>query len=239
MKIEVVCKVDEVKYEEIKQKTVIVIDVLRASSTIAAALAHGASEVIPVETIGQARMYKGEEFLLAGERYGKRVSGFPLTNSPTEMTNTPLHGHSLVLTTTNGTRAIHKSWKADAILIGSFLNGLACAQMAHQMRKDVTILCAGSRQQFALEDGLCAGYLVSLLQQQVPGVIINDFGLAMLASYHGYKHDLIQVLRTTATGKRLVQAGNEEDIDFCAQQNLYSFVPTVRNESIIVQYPEK
>lgn len=239
MKIEVVSKVDEVKFDEINHKTVIVIDVLRASSTIVAALAHGASEVIPVETIGQARSYQGEQYILAGERYGKRVSGFPLTNSPTEMANTPLNGHSLVLTTTNGTRAIHKSWKADAILIGSFLNGLACARMAHQLRKDITILCAGSRQEFALEDGICSGYLVSLLQQTISDLIINDFGLAMLASYQGYKNDLFQVLRTTATGKRLVQAGNEEDIDFCAQKDLYSFVPTVRTESIIVQYPEK
>lgn len=239
MKIEVVCKVDEVKFDEIKHRTVIVIDVLRASSTIAAALAHGASEVIPVETIGQARMYKGEQYILAGERYGKRVCGFPLTNSPTEMTNAPLHGHSLVLTTTNGTRAIHKSWKADTILIGSFLNGLACAKMAQQLRKDITILCAGSRQQFALEDGICSGYLLSLLQQGVPELIINDFGMAMLAAFHGYKNNLFQVLRTTATGKRLVQAGNEEDIGFCAQQDLYSFVPTLRSESIIVQYPEK
>ncbi len=239
MKIEVVCKVDEVKFDEIKHKTVIVIDVLRSSSTITTALAHGVSEVIPVETIGQARMYKEEQFLLAGERYGKKVFGFPFTNSPTEMTKAPLHGHSLVLTTTNGTRAIHKSWKADAILIGSFLNGSACAQMALQLRKDITILCAGTRQQFALEDGICSGYLVSLLKQGVPDLVINDLGMAMLASYECYKNDLFHVLRTTTTGKRLVQAGNEEDISFCAQQDLYSFVPTLRNESIIVQFPEK
>ena len=119
MKLEVVSQVDEVKVEEIKHKTVIVIDVLRASSTIATALAYGAAKVIPVETIGQARGFQGSQFTLAGERYGKKIMGFPLSNSPTELAVAPLTGQSLILTTTNGTRAIQKSCKASSILIGS------------------------------------------------------------------------------------------------------------------------
>lgn len=239
MKIEVVSRVDEVKVEEIKHKTVIVIDVLRASSTIVTALAHGAVEVIPVETIGQARHLQGDHLVFAGERYGKKVVGFPFTNSPTEMTTAPLNGNSLVLTTTNGTRAIQKSWKADSILISSFLNGIACAKMAMQLKRDVTILCSGSRQKFAFEDGLCAGYLLSYMVHQSPELLINDLGKALLAAYEYCKDQLPEILKTTATGRRLMTAGYEADILFCAQRDIYPFVPILKDESIIVHFPQQ
>lgn len=237
MKIEVVSRVDEVKIEEIKHKTVIVIDVLRASSTITTALAHGAAEVIPVETIGQARGFQGDQYILAGERYGKKVIGFPYSNSPIEMTQAPLTGNSLVLTTTNGTKAIHKCWKASSILIGCFLNGATCAQMALQLKKDITILCSGSRQKFALEDGVCAGYIVACITQQVSNLFINDLGKALLSSYEYHKDQLSEVLKTSATGQRLLSWGNESDVEFCAQKDLYPFVPRVKEESIILQFP--
>ena len=238
MKIEVVSRVDEVKVEEIKHKTVIVIDVLRASSTIATALAHGAAEVIPVETIGQARCFHGDQYILAGERYGKKVMGFPFSNSPTEMTTAPLSGNSLILTTTNGTKAIQKCWKASYILIGSFLNGAACANMALQLKKDITILCSGSRQKFAFEDGLCAGYICSRITHKQPDVLLNDLGKALTAAYEYYKDDLTETLKTTATGQRLLAAKNEADIQFCAQKDIYPFVPMIKEESITIQFPQ-
>ena len=239
MKIEVVSKVDEVKLEEIKHKTVIVIDALRASSTIITSLACGAKEVIPVETIGQARQFLGNSYLLAGERFGKRISGFPYTNSPTELSAAPLDGCSLVLTTTNGTRAIHKAMKADSILIGSFLNGTACAKMAAGFRKDLTILCAGSRQNFALEDGIAAGYILSVLREHIKDFCLNDLGLAMMATYEYQKDNLALVLESSATGKRLLAMGCSADVHFCAQRDTYSFVPIVRDDSIVLDFPNK
>ncbi|RXT13771.1 2-phosphosulfolactate phosphatase [Ammoniphilus sp. CFH 90114] len=234
MKIDVVSQVDELKMDEIKNRTVIVIDVLRASSTVVTALAHGADEVIPVETVGQARQFQGSRYLLAGERYGKRILGFPFSNSPTEMCTAPLSESSLVLTTTNGTRAIQKSLKADSVLIGSFLNGKACAELAGKFRRDVTILCAGSRQHFALEDGLAAGYILSLLLQQFPDAITNDLGQAMFAAYEYHKDHLTNTLQETATGKRLLQAGNLADIQFCSQIDIYPFVPFLKAESLTI-----
>ncbi|MEW9669602.1 2-phosphosulfolactate phosphatase [Ammoniphilus sp. 3BR4] len=239
MKVEVVSQVDEVKMEEIKHRTVIVIDVLRASSTVVTALAHGANEVIPVETVGQARQFHGNQYLLAGERYGKRIAGFPYTNSPTELSSTPLADSSLVLTTTNGTRAIQKSLKAEAVLIGSFLNGRACAELAQQFRRDITILCAGSRQKFALEDGLAAGYILSFLLTKIPDPCINDLGQAMFAAYDFHKDQLPKTLQETATGKRLMQAGNLADIEFCAQKDLYPLVPYLKDESLTIYSPKE
>ncbi|RKD25565.1 hypothetical protein BEP19_01070 [Ammoniphilus oxalaticus] len=234
MRIEVISTVDEVMIEHIKHKTVIVIDVLRASSTIATALAHGATKVIPVDTIGQANLFRQEGYLLAGERYGKKVIGFPFTNSPIEMTQAPLKGNALVLTTTNGTRAIQKSWKAASTLIGSFLNSNACAQLAMQLKRDLTILCAGSRQQFSFEDGLCAGYIVSLIEAQVPHLFVNDLGKTLSAAYRYVDEHLPAVLKTSAAGKRLVQSGQEDDVAYCAQKDIYSFVPTLVEDAIII-----
>lgn len=233
MKIEVVPTVDEVKLEHIKHRTVIVIDVFRASSTIAAALAHGANEVIPVETVGQARVYERDGYVLAGERYGKKIVGFPFANSPTEMTTASLNGCSLVLTTTNGTRAIQKSWKAADVLIGSFLNGTACAALAMRFKRDLTILCAGSRQQFSLEDGLCAGYIASIVTSIDSRATVNDFGKAMTAAYQFHQHDLPAILKSTMTGKRLVQAGYEADLAFCAQKDHYELAPILRQNAIV------
>lgn len=236
MKVEVVSNVDEVKWEDIKNKTVIVIDVLRATSTIVTALACGAREVIPVETLGQARQYRGEQYLLAGERYSKRVSGFPYANSPTEIQQAPLKGSTLVLTTTNGTRAIQKSLKADRVAMGSFLNGSACANWANTNQKDLTILCSGSRGKFALEDGMAAGYILNQLKENVIGLEIDDLGEAMIAAYEHHKDRLPEVLQTTATGCRLVQHGYLDDVLFCAERDRFRFVPIVQDSAIVLHF---
>lgn len=237
MKVDVIATVDEVKVEDIKNKTVIVLDILRATSTIVTALAHKAKRVIPVETIGQARQYREEDQLLAGERYCKRVAGFPFTNSPTEMSSSQIEGKTIVLTTTNGTRAIQKSIKAARVLIGSFLNGPTVARLAIELRRDITILCAGSRQKFALEDGLCAGYLLNEMTQLVSDLCIDDFGESMLAAFKYYEDQLPAVMHTTATGKRLVAVGSVDDIVFCSQKDVYSFVPVLKENAILIDFP--
>ena len=236
MKVEVVSNVEEVKWEDIKNKTVIVIDVLRATSTIITALACGAREVIPVETLGQARQYRGEQYLLAGERYSKRVSGFPYANSPTEIQQAPLQGSTLVLTTTNGTRAIQKSLKADRVAIGSFLNGSACANWAIATQKDLPILCSGTRGKFALEDGMAAGYILNQMKESTLDLRIDDFGEAMIAAYEQHKDRLPEVLQTTATGNRLVQNGYLDDILFCAERDRFRFVPIVQDNAIVIHF---
>ncbi|MBP1934171.1 2-phosphosulfolactate phosphatase [Ammoniphilus resinae] len=236
MKVDVVSNVDEVKWEDIKNKAIIVIDVLRATSTIITALAYGAKEVIPVETLGQARQYRGEQYLLAGERYSKRVSGFPYANSPTEIQQAPLQGATLVLTTTNGTRAIQKSLKAELIAIGSFLNGTACANWASANQKDLTILCSGSRGKFALEDGMAAGYILNRMNENGIDLQIDDLGQAMMAAYEHNKDLLPEVMQTTATGHRLLQNGYLNDILFCAQRDCFSFVPIVSDHAIVIHF---
>ncbi|GAB7386815.1 2-phosphosulfolactate phosphatase family protein [Bacillaceae bacterium] len=234
MKIEVIAKADEVRQEDLVQKTVIVVDVLRASSTIVTALAAGCKEVIPVETIGQAFHYPHNEAILAGERYGKKIAGFSLNNSPTQMRLEPsLPGKTLVLTTTNGTRAIQKAAKGETILIGCFLNAADCAETAVALRRDITILCAGSRNEFSLEDALGAGCLIAEIKKRDAQAATNDCGEVLLLAYWQAQDRLAEHLLQSATGKRLLQAGFQQDVSFCAQRNAYSLTPVLKNQRII------
>lgn len=118
MKVEVIAQLDELRMEDILNKTVIVIDVLRSSSTIVTALAIGYREVCTTETIGQARNLESDDYFLAGERYGKKIQGFTFSNSPCEIQEVPVTRSGLILTSTNGTRAIQKAKKGSLVLIG-------------------------------------------------------------------------------------------------------------------------
>lgn len=233
MKVEVIPTLYEIRADHIWHKTVIIIDVLRSTSTIVAALAHGFLEVIPVETIGAAKSLKGEGRVLAGERYCKKIPGFTISNSPLEAKGTFPGAKTLVLTTTNGTRAIHKSLKASDVYIASFLNATACASAAVSTKRDITLVCAGTRNEFALEDGLCAGLLIHTILQFVPQCEVSDLGVALSAAYSSLQSDLTDTLMNTLTGRRLTALGLSKDIEFCAQVDRYPLVPLVKEDRII------
>lgn len=239
MRIDLVPTIQEVRQEDLLHRTVIVIDVLRASSMITTALAKGCHAVRPVETIGQAKLlYHEGDTLMAGERYGKKIQGFDLHNSPTQLLEKPaIDSHTLILTTTNGTKAIHKASKADDVLIGCFLNATDCANTALSLQRDITILCAGSRGLFALEDGLAAGCIIERMLTVRPSLSVGDYGLAMRLAYRAAEDTLTDQLQRGATGQRLSQNGFEEDIRFCCQTDIYSFTPRVRNGNIILDLP--
>ncbi|WP_281886645.1 2-phosphosulfolactate phosphatase [Paenibacillus sp. YYML68] len=166
MHIEVIPTVNEARADDLLHKTVIAIDVLRATSTMLAALASGCRSIVPVETVNQALTLQQEGELLAGERFCKRIPGFQLGNSPLEFTPDAVGGKTVIMTTTNGTRAIQKSQKAAHVLIGGLLNAEACAREAARLSHEIVIVCAGTQDVFALEDGLCAGLLVEELMKR-------------------------------------------------------------------------
>lgn len=161
MQVQVISSVNEASSARFHHKTAIIIDVLRATSTIVTAIAAGASCIIPAETVMEARALQRPGDLLGGERFCRKIAGFDVGNSPEEYTEQAVAGKRIILTTTNGTRAIHKSMRADHVLTASLLNAEACARAAIELRRDVVILCAGSHDEFAIEDGLCAAlYLI-------------------------------------------------------------------------------
>lgn len=226
MHVDVVASVNELTQEEVLFKTVIVVDTLRATSTMVTGLSRSAAQIIPVETIGQAKSWatKYPSYLLAGERGSKKIPGFALGNSPTEWMETTLDGRHIIFTTTNGTRAILKAAKADHLLIGSLLNGKTCARQAAHYQADITILCAGSRNQFALEDGLTAGHLIHWLGQWTENVTVNDFGRALYQAYRASRENLFQVIAESRTARRLIQLGQQNDLQFCCQLDRFPII---------------
>lgn len=234
----VIPSVNEARADDLTNRTVIVIDVLRATSTMLTALAHGCKEIYPVETVLQAKQLQQPDYLMGGERSCKKIPGFDLGNSPYEYMDERIAGKTIIITTTNGTRAIQKACKAGTIMIGSLLNGRACAKAAAAIRKDIVILCSGTQDVYALEDGLCAGQLVDELLR-IPTIqsnewVINDMGLSLLYAFRHTEPDITGALLASSNGKRLGKLGFGEDVRYCAQMNLLSIVPVLRDGKLIV-----
>ncbi|WP_426453388.1 2-phosphosulfolactate phosphatase [Paenibacillus sp. S-38] len=234
MNISVIPTIQEARVEELRRKTVIVIDVLRATSTMLAALANGCHAVIPVETVEQAKELQLPGHLLGGERGCRRIPGFDLGNSPAEYTPQSVGGTVLVMTTTNGTRAIRKAEQAGRILAGSLLNARACARKAQVLGREVVILCSGTRDIFSFEDGLGAGAIVDELVgaayeagQSGDSLQVNDFGLAMMHAFRSAKDNLEGALFACENGRRLASLGFREDVIFCSRLNAIDAAPEI------------
>jgi len=233
VRIEVVPSVEEIRFDQISNHVVIVIDVLRASSTIVTALDSGFLSVVPVETIGQANLLRATDCLLAGERHCRKIPDFDCNNSPTELAARQNTGKQLILTTTNGTRAIQKAERATALLIGCFLNATACITHALTYNLDITLYCAGTRSEFALEDGLAAGLMIVLAHKRSARFHLCDLGEALKASYLYFSDRLTELLPQTTTGKRLVQHHFTEDVLYCAQVDRSRLVPYIKEKRIL------
>ncbi|MCF6094164.1 2-phosphosulfolactate phosphatase [Microaerobacter geothermalis] len=235
MRIDIIATVNEVKHEDILNKTVIIIDVLRSSTTIITALARRCECVIPVETLGQAKMLEGHDnYFFAGERYCKKIPGFDFNNSPTEIYQSNLENKTLVISTTNGTKAIQKVDKSSMTLIAGFVNLQRIARFISTHQNHVTLLCAGTRGEFAIEDGLAAGALVHELSLLDSRLEISDFARAMMSAYLFEQNHIKERLMVSTTGKRLCQMGYEQDIIFCSQENFFPIIPIVQKDRIFV-----
>ncbi len=228
MQVNVITSVNEAKSDDFINKTVIVIDVLRATSTIVTALSHGCSCIIPVETVQQAKQLQEPNDKLGGERFCKKIAGFHYGNSPLEYMSSDLVGSRVILTTTNGTRAIQKSLRAAHVLAGSLLNASACAKMAVSLKREIAIVCAGTQDEFSFEDGLCAGVLLrDLLQSGTGYKDVNDAGLAMMHVFANVEGHLEEAILDSTNGKKLSKMGCKEDVSFCSQLNRYTHVPAM------------
>ncbi|GMX65098.1 2-phosphosulfolactate phosphatase family protein [Paenibacillus elgii] len=236
MNIQVIASINEARSDDLQHKTVIVIDVLRATSTMLTALAGGCRTLVPVETVSQAKSLQSPGTLLGGERSCKKIPGFDFGNSPLEYTPEAVSGKTLIMTTTNGTRAIHKARKADHVLIGAFLNAGACARKAASLDQEIVLVCSGAQDVFSLEDGLCAGLLVHELLQlsgcdpdsPAAAQTVGDFGLAMLHAYRQVQDRLTEMLLSCAGGRRLTKLGFRDDVTYCSQIDLLPLAPVVR-----------
>lgn len=209
-------------------KTTVVIDVLRASTVIAAAIKNGAREIIPVNSIDFAMKISGNSpdrlTLLAGERNTKIIDGFNLGNSPLEYSEEVVKGKSIVYFTSNGTKAIVKSKYSNKVLVAAFVN-ISAVSNALKNEEAVQILCSGSNGAFCLEDAVCAGMMIDKLSGLVNQTELSDSANSSKILYEKFKDNIYNMLANSDHGKLLIKNGFENDIKFCSLVDKFDVVP--------------
>ena len=210
-------------------KTIVVIDVLRASSTIITALQNGAKEVVPVATVEFGVKISGGMFggqtLLGGERNTRKVEGFALGNSPLEYTSDIVSGKTIILYTTNGSKAIVKAKFAEDLYICSYLNLSAVAKQIVSIGKDFEVLCAGKTNSFSLEDSVCAGRLINEIMKYRKDLITTDTARASVSLNESFGGNPFEMLKNTEHGILLMQNGFEEDLKYAAGIDTSDVIP--------------
>lgn len=228
--IDVCLSPDLMHLYEVQDKTVIVVDILRATSCMTTAFAFGIKSITPFAKLEDCMAMKEKGYFTAGERDGKRVDGFDLGNSPFEYMEEKLKGKRIAFTTTNGTMAIAKSVGAKEIVIGSFLNLSAVTEYVSKSENNVLVVCAGWKGRVNLEDTLFAGALVDLLSDHTEPDC--DAPLAAQHLYLRAKGDLNEFLKDSSHVKRLAKLNIHKDIRFCLTPDQYSVVPVLRNGTL-------
>jgi 2-phosphosulfolactate phosphatase len=230
--LEICLTPDLLRLYNLKEKTVVVTDIFRATSCMVAGLANGVEEVVPVATVAEALKWREQGYVAAGERNGIQVEGFDIGNSPFEhMTQ---QGRKIVMTTTNGTQAIHYSrHHAKEVIIGAFLNLNAVLSYLRQKQRSVIVLCAGWKGRFNMEDTLFAGAVVEALQGEF--VLDGDDALAALSLYQTAQSNLLEALKPASHYQRLIRtnANAEEDMRFCLEMNRFDVLPILKGETLI------
>ncbi len=236
MNIKFYATLEQAEKNALQNATVVVIDVLRASSTIVAAIESGVERIIPIADVETAsrlvRPAERDKKLLAGERKCLSVPGFDLSNSPGEFTPARVRGKTLVLTTSNGTRAIATAAKAGRIVICALTN-LTAVAAALRGEREIVVLCCGAEGTIAAEDLLCGGMLLrSLDQAGAPDALPDAARIAcVIAEQSG--SEIEAFVRRSDHGRKLIALGFESDVVFCSRVGVSSCVPEVR-EGVIV-----
>jgi len=211
-------------------KTTVVIDVLRATSTIVTAINNGAKEVVPMASVEFAVKVSGGMFggqiLLGGERNTKKIEGFALGNSPFEYSRDIVEGKTIVFYTTNGTRSIAKAKYSENLYTCSFLNISAIAKHLITLNTDVEIVCSGRNNYFSIEDSVCAGMLISKISKVKEDSFLNDSGAAVLTLYEKYGANLMKMMRESDHGKILLENGFEADLEYCSSIDILDDIPS-------------
>ena len=210
-------------------RAAIVIDVLRATTTVVAACGAGCLGIIPVADPEAARAvgagFPRDAVVLGGERGGEPIAGFDLGNSPLEYTAERVSGRTIILTTTNGTSAMKRAGVAAAAATAAFSNVEAAADWAVAQGRDVTVLCAGDGGALSLEDAVCAGLLVQRMAARAPGVELSDAAVVALRLAEHYRERLDEVRRDSRWARRLASRGRGADIDACLRLDTTAMVP--------------
>lgn len=232
------------EYEDQFDKSIVImIDVLRASSTVCAALYNNAKEVIAEETQEKAiniysKLSKESRFL-GGEKNSVKIDGFDAGNSPFEYTQDRISGKTVIITTTNGTKIFHKAKKSFYKIVGCFVNFQATinyvmeiVSMATEEINSITILCAGTNGRMSYEDTLCGGAFVDELSKLIDNNTLTDTSDAARNLFNFSNNDLVNFLKNKYHAKNLISLGFEKDVNLCLEFNKYPVVPLITGNSI-------
>ena len=217
----------------LSRMTVVVTDILRASSSITAGIYGGVPAIRPVETVHRRQYWRNRGYLLGGERHGEMIDDFDLGNAPEDYLRAGKQGKKIIMTTTNGTRAVQASKQAEALLIGAFLNLNTIAGYLQERRPPLLIVCAGWRGKSSLEDTLFAGALIDRLREAYAHTSLGDGAQLALAAYERFRKNLLEAVQESSHGQRLVGLDQEQDVAFCLQQSKYPVLPVLRGEEIV------
>jgi 2-phosphosulfolactate phosphatase len=215
----------------------IVIDVLRFTSSIVTGLAAGVKQFIPVTTLKKARNIhkRNRNYLLAGERKGLKPKDFHFGNSPIEYKKSNLKGKSIVISTTNGTKTIEYCKKSKLLLIASFLNAHALSTYIADylpMEENISIILSSKSDTIFLEDFICAGLLVSNILHLTSKQDLNDDAILAKLAWSSAKDELEKTIRQGHHASYLESIGFKEDVKFCINRDIYDLVPFVKGNKI-------
>jgi 2-phosphosulfolactate phosphatase len=236
----------QVKPSDTAGRLVTIVDVLRASTTVATALANGAKTVMPLpdadDVITRSKEFHRSAVVLAGEQKMMPIQGFDLGNSPQSFTPEVVKGKTILLTTTNGTRALLGVQGARDIVIASYVNFTAVLTMmkvAASSNTDIAIICAGEDGGFTLEDAACAGRYVKAIPKRSDPIEMNDAAAASVLIEKKYGDNIAKVFKESAHGKALQEAGFGDDLAAAAEVDAHPVVPIFQERQITKLGPER
>ncbi len=218
-----------------RRDIIIIIDVLRSCSTIANLLAKSAKSITPTETLAEAyRLHEMHpEYLLFGERKGRRPKGFDFGNSPLGFSSSDVHEKKIIITTTSGTLAITRCRAAEWVLIGSFLNAAAVSKSVYDIAQhkgiNISFVLSGDRGQFSLEDFICAGAIADKFSSEV----LSDKVLAAVLGFRQARRSLLENIMRTQHARDLASMGFIKDVEFSSQLDRISITPAYKDGEII------
>lgn len=215
------------------EAVVVVVDVLRATSSICAAFANGVSEIIPVATVEEAREMKDKGYLLAAERDGFVLDFADFGNSPFNFTAENVKGRTVAYSTTNGTGIMKRASECHDVVIGSYLNFSALCSWLEVQERKVIIVCAGWKSRFSLEDAVCAGALAERLLQGERFTSNCDSVHAATDLWKAAKEDLLGYIEKAAQRSRLRDKGLDDCLEYCHTFDVTDVIPVLRNGSRI------
>ena len=212
---------------------VVVLDVLRATSAICTAIEHGVKEIIPVATVEEARELQAKGYIAAAERGGQIVEGFDLGNSPYSYMDPQLKGKSVVLTTTNGTKAIDMARSKETVVVGALNNLNALCDWLIEQERDILVLGSGWKDKFNLEDTICGGAIADQCLASGKFYADEDSTVAAKFIFRSSRDNMFAFLKASSHRRRLRALNLNEDVKYCLTPNNCKAIPVLKNGSLV------